>query len=87
MAAGVDVSVTRPIISVVEVESSRPAIVDQIAVMLLARYPKDPLVRLHEATQSRGFFVERCAFELRPIQAADQMLSRHADAVDRKSRK
>lgn len=75
MAAGIDVSVARLVISVVEAEASHTAIVDQIVVMLLAGHPKHPHVRLHEASQRRGFSVERSAFELRAIQATDQMLS------------
>lgn len=87
VTADIHVSVAHPVASVVEIESSRPAIVDQIAVMLFARYAENPLVRLREATQGRIFFLKRREIELRALQAADQMLSRCADAVDRKSGK
>lgn len=50
MSTGVHVGVAGPIVSVVEIEPSRPAIIDQVAVMLFARDAKDPLVCLREAT-------------------------------------
>lgn len=87
VTADIHVSVAHPVASVVEIEPSRPAIVDQITVMFFARYAENPLVRLHEATQGRSFFLERREIELRALRAADQMLSRCADAVDRKSGK
>src|SRR4051812_19511194 len=82
MAAGVDVNVAGPIIPIVQAKAPRSAVLDEIAMVLLAGYPKHPLVRLHEASQRRSVFVERSAFELRPMQPIDQPLSGHAHGVD-----
>src|ERR1051325_5343200 len=83
----VDVEIAEPVISVVEIETPRPGVPVQIAMVLLARYAEHALVCERQPAQAGSIFLERRAGELRSLRSGDQMLPGHADAVDREARK